>query len=286
VLRNRLILKCTLNIKLSSCKKIPTYPLFELQFYRKYVLYSLLVAVCIFVATSPIAIAYIEYELSSTMDILLSVIVITALWGQAALYSSSLFFISLDVAACRYLIRQACQLDQTNKLTIYTMCKIREEFQRRVQYSANANNFLMLVAFYNILYVVLALLISDAIEVESMLINFSVMLRELIILGVGCWEIAIVNEDVDVFMKQVGLRIDPNYQLQTNRENEREDEEASSLLLQSDSLLRQRQQLFIYLSADPLSFSIAGMRLTRKDILFRFGIWIVGVVLGLARQKE
>jgi hypothetical protein len=37
--------------------------------------------------------------------------------------------------------------------------------------------------------------------------------------------------------------------------------------------------------ADPISFPLAGMKLTRRDITFRFLIWLTGLFIGIARQK-
>jgi hypothetical protein len=37
--------------------------------------------------------------------------------------------------------------------------------------------------------------------------------------------------------------------------------------------------------ADPISFPLAGMKVTRRDIIFRFLIWLIGLCIGIAKQK-
>jgi hypothetical protein len=44
-------------------------------------------------------------------------------------------------------------------------------------------------------------------------------------------------------------------------------------------------KLYVIASADPISFPLAGMKLTRRDITFRFIVWLVGLFIGIAKQK-
>jgi hypothetical protein len=43
--------------------------------------------------------------------------------------------------------------------------------------------------------------------------------------------------------------------------------------------------LVVSLQSQPLTFSLAGMTLRRSDVLFRFGIWLFGTLVGAASKS-
>jgi hypothetical protein len=89
------------------------------------------------------------------------------------------------------------------------------------------------------------------------------MSREVIYAVVGFWFVALVNEKPHELTKKLSKRVLVN------------DIESSVSQL----------KVYVIANADPISFPLAGMKLTRRDIYFRFMIWLVGIFIGIAKQK-
>jgi hypothetical protein len=89
------------------------------------------------------------------------------------------------------------------------------------------------------------------------------MLREVIYAVAGFWFVALVNEKSHELTKKL----------------------SKSVLVSDIGSSVHQLKVFVIASGDPISFPLAGMKLTRRDITFRFLIWLTGLFIGIARQK-
>jgi hypothetical protein len=89
------------------------------------------------------------------------------------------------------------------------------------------------------------------------------MSREILFAFIGFWCVALMNEKSHELTKKLSKKV---------------------LVGDMDSSLNLVKLLGVA-CADPISFPLAGMKLTRRDITFRFLVWLTGLLVGIARQK-
>jgi hypothetical protein len=140
------------------------------------------------------------------------------------------------------------------------------------------------------------------------------MFREIGFLFASFWEAAKVNELADAFLQtlshtvaEVGMILErPTEKFisvngnidEGEGEGEGEAEKISkegetSSMMESYrdeemgrlKLNMKKFSIFMNVSGDPISFKLAGLRLSRKDILVRFGLWLSGLIIGLFGQQ-
>jgi hypothetical protein len=104
-------------------------------------------------------------------------------------------------------------------------------------------------------------IISDSAGVVFYII--AAMSREVIYAVIGFWFVALVNEKSQELTKKLSKRV---------------------LVNAIESSVSQLK-VYVIANADPISFPLAGMKLTRRDITFRFLIWLTGLFIGIARQN-
>jgi hypothetical protein len=131
--------------------------------------------------------------------------------------------------------------------------------------SLRVSKIVLGIALTNVIIVFLMFIISEhiATEVGAIFIIIAAMSREILFAVVGFWFVALVNEKSHELTKKLSKKV---------------------LVGDMDSSLNQLKVLGIA-CADPISFPLAGMKLTRRDITFRLLVWLTGLLVGIARQK-
>jgi hypothetical protein len=220
---------------------------------------------------------------------------------QSFLFAANLFFILVDVQCSKQLILFAIELQNSGQLKLSFINKIRDEINQRVQRSALPNNCLMVVAIYYSVFILAAFLFFDnsfSFRLSRAAV-VSIMFREIFFLIVSFWETAKVNEIANTLVLRLSRDIvvlAPAFQQLTNQIDQsnskkqptksNNDDLENGLSWRSDEVTDHLHRLMIFMnvSGDPLSFRLAGMRLTRQDILLRFGLWVVGIVIGIGKS--
>jgi hypothetical protein len=88
------------------------------------------------------------------------------------------------------------------------------------------------------------------------------MLREVILTLIMFWEIAKTNELSIELTEAIGRN--------------------DNQLIDFDS--EKQMLLFMNVFSKPVTFPLAGMTLTRKDIIFRIILWSIGILIGVVQQ--
>jgi hypothetical protein len=217
--------------------------------------------------------------------------------GTCSLFAVSVLFIFVDVKTSSYLIQYLIHEHQANRLTLKLLLKVKQEIKHRVKAHEPANNALMIVALINALFVIIIAiayknLLNDVIFILAMTTAF---LREVIFVLVGFWEGAKVNELSDELIVRLSksvpdeeldyLLIEENNNSSSLLLNERNNNNNDLMMNEKD---REFHRMTLYTNAlsDPISFPLAGMRLTRKDILIRFSLWVSALIIGLIQQDD
>jgi hypothetical protein len=172
-------------------------------------------------------------------------------------------FIYVDVIACKKLLLEAVSQVKENQLTPIKFRHIREMFNTRVQQASLSNNNLITVALLNMLCVTLVLIVSTSVfdDLSLALFILAFMIREVIFTVVVFWEIAKVNELSIQLTEEIG-----HYRELSNDDTEKQ------------------MKLFMNAFSKPITFPLAGMVLTRKDIIFRLILWAIALLTGIIQQ--
>jgi hypothetical protein len=177
---------------------------------------------------------------------------------QSLFLSVSAFFLFVDVRICCVLLNSASR--NPHQLQLSELCHIRNSCVARVDSATNTNNIMMFTALWNLLLVLVLFFVSRDFYRYPASVLLGAMGREFSYAFMCFWEVAKVNELSDGLTAKLGKFID----------EEEGDEEEESL----EASVR-KLKLFANAQSQPISFPIAGMRLTRKDVLFRLGLWLI-----------
>jgi hypothetical protein len=142
---------------------------------------------------------------------------------------------------------------------------VKAEIDNRVSKNRTNNSIVMGMALTNIIIVFLVFIVANDIvsNVEAIFLMLVTMSREILYAIIGFWYAALVNEKSHDLTKKL-----------------------SKTVVMSDIESSVNQvKVYIIASADPISFPLAGMKLTRRDIIFRFLVWLTGLFIGIVRQK-
>ena len=216
----------------------------------------------IFITTFTPAIVWIFAESFPTYFV---VFLLLGLLGSSAMISVNLFFLLVDAKVCMSLLSTLVSQDI---VTLDEYKAVKQEIDDRISKNQLNNTIVMTVAIGNVMIVLLMFIIDEhvASKLEIILELIAGMSREILYVLIGFWYVALVNE------KSLELRMKLSEKvLQTKSD----DIEGKGHLV----------TVLAVTNANPISFPLAGMVLTRKDIIFRFILWLIGLFIGIARQK-
>jgi hypothetical protein len=219
-----------------------------------------LICLLLFYATY---IPYLIYNnLQSSVDVLGNIVLPFSLLASSALLSVNLLFLIVDAKVSMSLLTS---LTEQDAITAEEYKRVKAEIDNRVSKNRTNNNIVMGVALTNVIIIFFIFMISDHIasSLQKLLALLAGMSREILFAVIGFWFVALVNEKSNELTKKLSTRV---------------------LTSDIDSSVGQLK-VYVTANADPISFRLAGMKLTRRDITFRFLIWLTGLFIGIARQK-
>jgi hypothetical protein len=189
-------------------------------------------------------------------------VLLLGLLASSALLSVNLLFLIVDAKVSMSLLTS---LTEQDSITVEEYSRVKVEIDNRVSKNRTNNSIVMGMALTNVIIVFLMFIISEHIasNLTDIFIIIASMSREILYAVVGFWFVALVNEKSQEFTKKLSKKV---------------------LVGDPDSSANQ-VKVYIIASADPISFPLAGMKLTRRDIIFRFLVWLTGLFIGIARQK-
>jgi hypothetical protein len=265
----------------------------ELIHYQE--IFPLLSAVlfCFILTSLPIAFENFPLDVG-TGQYLFTTYVFLSFLIQGVLFAINLLFILVDVQCCKQLILVAIERQNKGLLKLSFLNKLREAINHRVSRSALPNYTLMVTATYYLILILGAFLFyADLFSLRAFRVTvISLMCREIIFLMVSFWEAAKVNELADTFLVRLSRDVTvlvPAFQEESDTKGVAENENLENgkqptVNYQELVENNQRFMIFMNISGDPLSFRLAGMRFSRQDILLRFGLWGIGIIIGLAKS--
>jgi hypothetical protein len=216
------------------------------------------ISLLVFFATYFPYLIYTGVDLTINEGITLTLGVLTS----SAVLSVNLLFLIVDSKVSMSLLTSLIEQDSIN-VEEYT--RVKAEIDNRISKNKDNNSIVMGMAIINVIIVFLIFIISEHIisYLELLFIILGAMSREVIYAVIGFWFVALVNEKSHELTKKLSKRV---------------------LVIDIDSSVN-HLKVYVIANADPISFPLAGMKLTRKDITFRFLIWLTGLFIGIARQK-
>jgi hypothetical protein len=201
---------------------------------------------------------------------------------QTFLFSVSLLFILVDVSVCKFLLTVALKQIKENDLTLRELETVRQEINSRVQYSELTNNILMAVGVCNVLILFVILFVDKSVfaDPKILILLAFFMSREFIFMLLAFWEVGKVNELSDELIKNLS-------RLTVAVENDDRRTTTATVGVEEGKHPKELlvYKLFINALGDPISFQLTGMRLTRKDLVARIAVWLVGIVIGGIGQE-
>lgn len=287
-----------------------TAEVLEIPHYKEALPNTIMMLIVFIFTTIPIAIDSFPYD-KGALEIIGSFLIVVSFIGQSFLFSVSVHFIFVDVESCKQLLLLAIEKQKQGTLTITLLNKVRDEINYRVAKSSWTNNVLLVTASYYLIALVASLFIEhDLIQSrEFRVVVAGLMFREIVFLFVSFWEAAKVNELADAFLQtlshtvaEVGMILErPTEKFISINESiedfEGKSKDSSSVLSLLEAYRDHRDEefgqlklnmkkfsIFMNVAGDPISFKLAGLRLVRRDILVRFGLWLIGLIIGLVGQ--
>jgi hypothetical protein len=177
-----------------------------------------------------------------------------------------LLFITADAEVCRTLITHGMQKFEENTLTLQFVQEIRTHMEERIAKHNLGNSVLITVAILNLGALLILSFFLHSIE-GTIVWLLAFFFRELVVALVAFWKVAQVNEASSKLVKIVLKSLEGTSWMDSLETNQ----------------LRQLQ-LFLSLSGNRISYPLMGAKLTRKDVLLRFSLWLVGSAIGLLRD--
>lgn len=223
----------------------------ELPYYRRSTLLCVLVVIAC-VLTGAYFLALLRTGYYAVPDFV-------AVLAQSFIVGGSLAFLVVDAKVSASMVDFLhCQLEN-GSLNSEIYDKIGNEIESRVKSYSVSGNVIMVVAMLDMLFL---FIFSLFLPLKYMFIPAAMLLREMIYVAVGFWYVAIVNEKADNLTRSIGS-------MQTS------DDPEKRIL---------KHELYICANSKPISFTLSGMRLKRKDVIFRLSVWLLGFVLGLLKE--
>lgn len=191
-------------------------------------------------------------------------VVITAFVLMNVVLCANLLFILADAEVISRSIESLSRAlhDRPSSLSIKMIIAVRQEIHRRMSEGWVASTTLIGTAVINVIIVLASFVVSNHLSLtEELLI---VCYREVVIAFVAFWYVALVNEKYDKLIHDVEAYISTN--------------------CFAESVKTELCWLLLSLQSNPLTISLMGMTLRRKDVLFRFSLWLFGILLSIATK--
>lgn len=153
-------------------------------------------------------------------------------------------------------------------ITVESVENVRKEVHAIVSRGLVPNNALMITALSNVGAAFALFIIADDVNVLCMIVCF--LFKEVIVAVVGLVHVALVNE---AYHSVIGALGDRMFQHCCSEKGSQSAEHKLQLCL-----------TFQNLQAKPITFPLSGMVLTRREVAFRFGMWLFGVILSTAKK--
>jgi hypothetical protein len=177
-------------------------------------------------------------------------------------------FIIVDLKVLRFMLKELVEICKGPESLNYAAANaVESEFRKRVKSGYLSVTALMSTALVNVVIVFCLFIVSSS-DYELLLLEvFTGFVREVVLSVVVLWHASYVNEEYDYLIKCLG-------------------KELKGLMLQphGEQMIR-TSSILLSLHSNPLTISIAGMTVRRKDVLFRFSLWLIGILLALAKEK-
>jgi hypothetical protein len=165
-----------------------------------------------------------------------------------------------------------CVLGNNEQLTLNRVESVRLLVAGLVNRGFTGNSVIMATAITNVA-AVFALVVAAHDQLDFVLLNIALyLLREVILCGVGLWYAARVNESYDSLLEALSHHIFRQLNEHDGLERGTSPTGASAIIL-------------CCLQASPIAYPVAGMTLRRKDVVFRFGLWLFGIVLSILSKN-
>lgn len=207
-------------------------------------------------------------------------------------YSVSLFLalatmlIAVDAGACRSLVAILSESLSKRELTLSQFNSVRDSVRTRLKESEWSSTAVVLVAILDIIVMVLLLLFSQAMaKVKSLafvVLMSTFFIKEIPFLFIILWYSAMVNEASDKLTTVLGTSV-WGERVDLTEEETRDPLKQLQLVRSSLEKEQIRHSLYINALTHKISMPLGFMRLTRKDILVRFGVWSVSLLIGVAK---
>jgi hypothetical protein len=179
-----------------------------------------------------------------------------------------LLFLEVDAEVCLNLISRGIRKSEDNTLTLAFVQEIRLHISARIAKHNQVNSALIAVAVLNLCAVMIFAFYFDSPEF-TVGIFFAFFFRELAVAFVAFWKVAQVNETSKRLVEGIAKSLESTVWLHSLENND----------------LRQLQ-LFLTLSGNPIYYPLAGAVLTRRDVLIRFALWLLGTAIGLLHDQS
>jgi hypothetical protein len=254
-----------------NCRRLRSkYQTYELLGFERMQRVTRRVVVVIIVVSSLPIVAYYQFTLSETANALLF---IEGLIASVMLGGNLMFLLADASVACHNLQSLLHDVDAGKELSMQKVANVRVEFKRVVHQGFYGSTAIVGSALLNVL-TAFALTIVTTDSVIALFMEMTYLLfREITVSVVGLYYVAKVNEDFDELVRLLTEEISRKCCLDTA-----DVERPSVTIMKANIILNS-------IVANPIKFPLAGMTLRRRDVLFRFGIWLFGVLLSASTKQ-
>jgi hypothetical protein len=193
------------------------------------------------------------------------------------LLGASLAFMILDAMFVEKLLQKLIQqLDDRCSIKFGSLEEVRAMTTSVVDGGFVMNTTLISVALFNVL-TAFVISVFSSLSTDSLVINlFYVSFREIAAAMVGLYYVAKANEANNRLVGRLAIDVGlccKSFDISNVLESPAQVE-----ALRLNILLNN-------LTAVPIRFPLVGMVLTRRDVFVRFGLWCIGVLIGIVRNK-
>jgi hypothetical protein len=176
--------------------------------------------------------------------------------------SVSLFFILLDSSVASNFIDELASLHCKKELKMSHFNLVRNNINARVTKSAWLTYSLVLVAFMNMIEILFIFLFANVGSQIDTILMTMMFLKELPFLVIVLYQCATVNEKADQLTKMLG---------------------SDAWDIEQTMVCNERVLLFMNAESNPISFPLAGMRLSYKVISRQFAAWCIAFIFGVLK---
>jgi hypothetical protein len=188
----------------------------------------------------------------------------------AVLLGGNILFLIADAEAASGSLQSVLlEIRRGHELTADHVTTIRHGMRRIIANGMNGNSAIMMAAITNVVAVFALVIIARDSLALIFLDIFGILFREILASCAGLYFVALVNEKYDDLVTLLSQCL-------------------HSKLLESagtDNNFMRNNAVLNCLHVEPMTYSIVGMTLRRKDLLFRFGLWLFGILLSVFSRR-